>query len=98
MSDEWSWKVGILNGLGECFWQQCGGVIRRVSRIIMTQNGQIGLMKNLIGGALMGTEEIDGTSLVCWSAGATDEQQKNCNSLWSSIVPVNGASRFKLDK
>ena len=25
---EWKWMVGILHGIGECFWEESGGKIR----------------------------------------------------------------------
>lgn len=100
MSDdrEWSWKVGILHGLGECFWEQSGGVIRKVSRLFINQQGQIGISKSIIGGAFIGLQEIDGTALIVFSVGATNEQAANAKALWSNIIPANGAPRFKLEK
>lgn len=98
---DWSWKVGVLNGLGECFWQESGGKIRKVSRIFQDGNGNVGLCKAIIGGVMPGIQEIPAMPIVVFGVGATDEQQKNCNSLWSSILtanPTNGAARFKLDK
>jgi hypothetical protein len=95
---EWQWTIGILHGLGECMWEQSGSIIRHISRLIMDPQGRIGMMKSIIGGALIGCDEIDGSGMVVFSVGATAEQAKNAKSLWSNIVPVNGASRFKLEK
>jgi len=96
---DWQWKVGILNGIGECFWEEGGGKLRKVSRLIMGPDGNIGMMKAFIGGVLRGMEEVPVDGLVIFSAGAAADMQTSCKQLWSNIIkPVNGAPRFKLEK
>jgi len=95
MSDarEWKWMVGILNGIGEAFWEESGGKIRKVSKILSGPAG-VALVKGVIGGVMVGIEEIPADGLVAFSVGATDEQQKNARSLWSGLVQP----QFRLDK
>ena len=95
---EWKWMVGILHGIGECMWEESGSIIRKISKLIMDQQGRIGMMKSIIGGALIGCDELDCTGMVVFSVGATAEQANNARSLWSNVIPVNGSSRFKLEK
>lgn len=78
-------------------WEQKGAIIRRISRLIVTNTGQVGMCKSIIGGVFVGLEEIACDGLIVYSAGATAEQQKNAAALWSNIIPANG-SRFRLDK
>lgn len=83
---EWKWMVGILHGLGECFWEESGGKIRKICRLMMDGNGSIGMVKGIIGGVLAGVQEIAADGVVAFSVGATDDQRKNCMSLWSPLV------------
>lgn len=95
--ETWTWKIGILHGIGECCWQESSGRIRKISRLFMDQNGQIGLIKGLIGGTLIGFEQIEASGMIVFSQPAPELHGKNCDSLWSAIRPVNGAGpRLKL--
>ena len=101
MTDEldWKWKLGVLHGFGECFWQEGGGKIRRISRLFVGPDGNLGMAKSVLGGMMRGFEEIPIGDLVVMSAGASSEQQVSCNQLWSGIIkPANGVPRFKLEK
>ena len=95
--EAWKWKIGVLQGIGECCWEESSGRIRKISRLFMDQNGQIGLIKGLVGGTLIGFETITAPGMVVFSAEAPELHGKNCDSLWSAIRPVNGAGpRLKL--
>lgn len=97
--DDYKWMVGILNGFGECFWEEGHAKIRKITRIIHGGDGNIGMMKAILGGVMRGFEEIPTEGMVVFSAGATAEMQTSCRALWGNIIkPVNGAPRFKLEK
>lgn len=99
-AEGWKIMAGILHGYGECFWEEnASGVVRRISRLLSTDQGQIILVKAIIGGLFIGFEEIEGSGIIVFSRSTTEEQQRNFKALWSNIaMPSNGPSRFRLEK
>lgn len=105
MSDERTWKcmVGVLSGLGECVWDESFNEIRRVTGIFAGSDGQVGIGKRLIGGALKGLEIIKADGLVAFSVDAPPDLVEAHTRLWSGsiIQPANGSRMpkdWKLDK
>lgn len=100
MSDSWSWKVGILHTMGECFWEESETKIRRICRMAAGPDGNIIVIKGFVGGILRGAEEIDKAPMIVVSQDASEPQAGNCQALWGAIIkPANGnIPRFRLDK
>jgi hypothetical protein len=66
-SEDWSWRVGVLNGVGECCWQQKDGMIRRITKLIWQSQPVPSMLflKHLVGGALICAQEVSkGSSVV----------------------------------
>ncbi len=45
VQEQWSWKVGILLGIGEAAWQECNGRIQKLTAVVVGPGGRIGLIK-----------------------------------------------------
>lgn len=95
----WKWKVGYLHGFGEALWQELFGNIRRITRFIVLPNGQGGFAKSIP--CMFSTEtepQFPVEGFVIASNDADPNLAADANRAWepSGIVPVNGASRLKL--
>lgn len=98
MSD-WKWQIGILQGLGECFFQSNEvGQIRQLTQALVMPDGAIIFRKALIC-AMSEAKDVElPNSLVLASRDPVHQVTSALDQAWfgGSIIPVNGNPRIKL--
>lgn len=45
---DWKWRLGLINGIGECAFQKLGNSIRRVTRLVPMPSGEIIFSRTMI--------------------------------------------------
>lgn len=84
---DWKWRIGALNGVGECAWQQLLGKIRRITRYVILPDGSGRIMMQQFG--FCGQEskdpepQFDAEGLVALSVEPSDQFMANCERVWT---------------
>lgn len=93
---DWKWKVGIISGYGEAFWQQMLGKVRRITKPVMTDKG-LGFMKPIF--VLVSDDQepqFDVSDVVVLGVDVKEDLVFDLDRAWSNsgIIPANGTPRF----
>lgn len=105
-NEDWSWRVGVLHGIGECCWQQKTGMIRRITKIIWQTQPipAMAFVKHLVGGALLCAAEVSRGNSVVFEAMPDPELSARCDDCWSEnqggriLRPVGNMPMPKLSR
>lgn len=84
-SDDWSWRVGVLHAVGECCWQQKGGMIRRITRLHWQAHPvpAMAFIKHLVGGAMFCVAEVSKGNSVVFEGMPDPELVAKCEECWN---------------
>lgn len=91
---DWEWRLGYLNGVGECCWQALGGNIRRISRFVAMPQGGAVILKGLPCIASTDPEpKFSSESMVVASTQPKQELIDELERAWEGgvIIPMAGA-------
>lgn len=96
MENEWEWRIGALQGYGECAWQQSGENIRRITVVMANPNGQMSMMIPIslrFAEGVPSLLEYDAGLLVTASKPLAKNAVADLDRLWSGskLVLVDGA-------
>lgn len=88
---DWKWRYGLLNGFGECFWQELAGNVRRITQVLPGVGGGVGFAKILTLGE---TPDIQAPvqGLVVFGTEPKEAVLPELDRIWGSgrIIPING--------
>jgi hypothetical protein len=92
----WTWKVGILVGIGEAAFQTSGDKVRRITRIIAMPDGGMVLAKSAC--EVLVKEGIPEyfSSVILADFAIKDEMVKELDRVWEGgrIIQANGGMRL----
>jgi len=93
--DGWTWKIGILNGVGSAAWQELSGKVRRITQL---QSVDAGLFPTKCApsiGAADREPQFDVPGLVVVSADPDPQLAATLDRVWGGlglVMPKNGKS------
>jgi len=87
---EWEWKIGVLNGIGVAVWEQKENSFKKITALVVTQNGVV-FIKSPLGLVMPQVEEWEAEGVVLMSAPASEGVIGQVRPLWGGkIIPANG--------
>lgn len=99
MSDNWKWRMGILNGIGHAVWEQSESKFRRVTMMAAGQQGLVMIKSPLW--IVMGDEaevEWDPDSMVVVGTNVPEKLIQDVMRIWGArIIPANGLGLRKIE-
>ena len=92
-ADGWTWKIGILNGIGSAAWQELSNKVRRITQLISVENGLMPSKCCPSIGAKDKEPQFDAFKLVIVDTEPDEKLAEALDRVWGGIglvVPRNG--------
>lgn len=90
--DDWEWRCGVINGVGEALFQLNGDRVRRITRLGVVPPGRIIYEKCLISGVMTDAKEpeYDAAKLVVCHEKPKEQFITDASNAWSMLHLGNG--------